>query len=131
MTELSRRGLLGASALGVGVALFGSPSSAVAAAPSARLYTRTRFTPQLRKVFKLTSATGSWSMRLTQVTDLPGARRGAKHCFGLTFRSSVAGPPQGTCTLRRPGFTSMTLFIVPSDASRRTYQAVVNRMPGA
>ena len=129
MAELTRRSLLGASALGVGVALFGSPPSAIAAVSSARLYTRTRFTPHLRKSFKLTSATGSWSMRLREVTDLPGARRGAKQSFGLTFRSSVAGPPQGTYTLRRPGFTPMTLFIVPSDAGRRTYQAVVNSMP--
>jgi hypothetical protein len=39
----------------------------------------------------------------------------------------VAGPPQGTYLLRRAGFTTTTLFVVPSDASCHTYQAIINR----
>jgi hypothetical protein len=31
--------------------------------------------------------------------------------------------------LRRPGFKPTTLFVVPSDAQRRTYQAVIFRKP--
>ena len=49
--------------------------------------------------------------------------------FSLTFRSGSAGPEQGSYVLRRPGFRPTTLFVVPSDATRRTYEAVVFRKP--
>jgi len=126
MTETSRRALLRAGAFGVVVAPFASVRTAFAAATT-NLYTRSRFTPLLNKAFTLTGATGSWSVTLTQVSNLPQAASGDNYRFGLTFRTSVAGPPQGTFTLKRAGFTSTTLFVVPSDAGRRTYQAIVNR----
>jgi hypothetical protein len=66
-------------------------------------------------------------MTLSQVGDLPNAASGDNYRFGLTFRSYASGPPQGTYTLRRSGFKSTDLFVVPSDTSRRTYQAVINR----
>lgn len=121
----SRRLLLGAGALGVLAAPFASIESA-AAARAENLYGRSRFTPLVNAKFTLVDVTGSWSMTLTQVSDIPQAAVGDIQRFGLTFRASAAGPPQGTYTLRRPGFTSTLLFVVPSDATRRTYQAVVN-----
>lgn len=129
MTETSRRALLRAGVLGVALAPFASASPAFAAVASSGLYTRSRFTPLLNSRFKLVGKTGTWPMTLTQVTDLPQAPGGAEHRFGLTFHSSVAGPTQGSYILRRSRFTSTTLFVVPSDASRRTYQAVVNSAP--
>lgn len=126
MTETSRRAVLRAGAFGVVVAPFASVRTAFAAATT-NLYTRSRFKPLINATFKLVDTTGSWSMTLSQVNDLPNAASGDNYRFGLTFRSSAAGPPQGTYTLRRSGFTSTTLFVVPSDASRRTYQAVINR----
>lgn len=126
MTETSRRALLRAGAFGVVVAPFASVRTAFAAATT-NLYTRSRFTPLLNNTFQLVSATRSLSVTLSQVSDLPQAASGDNQRFGITFRSSATGPPQGTYTLRRPGFTSTTLFVVPSDASRRTYQAVINR----
>jgi hypothetical protein len=126
MTETSRRALLRASALGVVVAPFASVRTAFAAATT-NLYTRSRFTPLVNKTVKFAGPTGSWSMTLSQVSDLPQAAGGDNYRFGLTFRSPVAGPLQGTYTMQRSGFTSTSLFVVPSDTSRRTYQAVINR----
>jgi len=126
MIGTSRRTLVRAGALGVFATPFLSAWSALAA-PSTDLYARTRFARLQSGAFTLVDATGSWSLTLTQVSDLPGAAAGDERRFGLTFRSTVAGPPQGSYTLRRPGFTATPLFVVPSDAGRRTYEAVVNR----
>jgi hypothetical protein len=126
MTETSRRALLRACAFGVVVAPFASVRTAFAAGTT-NLYARSRFTPLRNKAFQLTGATGTWSMTLTLVSDLANAAPGDNNRFGLTFSSSAAGPQQGTHTLRRSGFTSMELFVVPSDSNRRTYQAIVNR----
>lgn len=125
MTDTSRRTLLRVGAFGALLAPLASVRTAFAAATTA-LYTRSRFTPLLNKAFTLVDTSGSWSVVLTQVSDLAHAAKGDNKRFGLTFRASVAGPPQGTYTLKRGGFTSTTLFVVPSDAGRRTYQAIVN-----
>lgn len=127
MTDTTRRALLRASAFGVLVAPLASVRTAFAAATT-NLYTRSRFSPLINKSFTLVGATGSWSVVLTQVSDLPQAAKGDNQRFGLTLRSSVSGPPQDTYTLKRGGFTSTTLFVVPSDATRRTYQAIINRV---
>jgi hypothetical protein len=66
-------------------------------------------------------------MRLTEVSDLSSTLRGDDRSFGLTLTSPVAGPPQGSYVVRRRGFRPTTLFVVPSDAGRRTYQVVVFR----
>ena len=47
----------------------------------------------------------------------------------VTFRSGARGPEQGSYVLRRPGFKATTLFLVPSDRDRRTYEAVIFRKP--
>jgi hypothetical protein len=127
MTETSRRALLRASAVGLVAAPFATVATAVAA-PTTTLYTRARFMRQRKRGFNLVTRTGRWRMTLTQVEDLHGAARLDAHRFALTFRCSTAGPAQGTYTFRRPGFTPTTLFVVPSDASRRTYQAIINRL---
>ena len=127
MIHPSRRTLLRASAFGVVAAPFISIGSATAARAE-NLYSRPRFVSLAGAKFTLVDATGSWSLTLTQVGDLPGTAAGDPARFGLTFQAAIAGPPQGTYTLRRPGFTSTILFVVPSDATRRTYQAVVNSL---
>jgi hypothetical protein len=127
MTETSRRTLLRVGAIGVVLAPFASARTAFAAVTTARgLYTRSRFTQLRGASFRLVGANGSWPVTLSRVSDLPHTRRGDKLCFGLTFRTKVAGPPQGSYVLRRSRFKSTTLFVVPSDANRRIYQAVVN-----
>lgn len=125
MTHLSRRTLLGAGAAGVAMAVLAAPD-AFAATSRARLYSRGRFVRLRRRAFRITDHTGTWTVRLAAVSDLPLAGTGATDSFTLTFRSAAAGPPQGTYLLRRPGFASTRLFLVPSDVARRTYQAVVN-----
>jgi hypothetical protein len=127
MTETSRRALLRASAAGAVVVPFASVATAVAA-PATTLYARARFARQRKRGFSVVTRTGRWRMTLTQVEDLHGAARLDAHRFALTFRCMTEGPPQGTYTFRRPGFTPTTLFVVPSDSSRRTYQAIVNRL---
>lgn len=127
MTDISRRGLLGAGAFGL--VLGPVVSGPVAAAATQDLYVRSRFTPLLNKAFTLNAKSGIWRVTLTEIADLAHPASGARHCFSLSFRCSGAGPTQGSYSLRRSGFTSTTLFVVPSDAGRRTYQAVINSAP--
>jgi hypothetical protein len=140
MTDISRRGLIGAGATGVVVGVLGPGPSAEAAHRRRRrrkhrrkvakrptdLYARSRYAGLLDATFTLTGAAGAATVTLTGVRDLPSAAAGADGCFALTFRSPTAGPPQGTYTLRRDGFAATDLFVVP-DRGRRSYQAVVNR----
>ena len=130
MTDLSRRALLGAGAAGVAAAVAAAPVAAEAAAPlrASGLYSRKRFLSMRGRPMWLTDGTTRWPVRLSAVSDLSPALRGADGSFALTFRSTVAGPPQGTYTLAYRGFVPTTMFVVPSDARRRTYQAVVNRV---
>jgi hypothetical protein len=125
MTDLSRRGVLGAGAVGVVLAPLVTATEAAAAA-SRNLYGRKRFKRMLNKKFRLGSGPGSARVRLVRVSNLPSSPRGDTRQFALTFKAKTAGPPQGTYTLRRKGFASTSLFVVP-DARRRTYHAVVNR----
>ena len=126
MTELSRRVVLGAGAAGA-AALAVVPSMEAAAAATAKdLYTRRRFTRLRGKKFQLSNGSRSWAVKLTHVKDLEHAARGEQRSFALTFRRATPGPPQGTYTLRRPGFSPTVLFVVPSDRRRRTYEVVVN-----
>lgn len=125
MTEISRRALVRSGAAGVVLAPFAT-ARAAAAASTTGLYTRSRFTPLRGASFKLLSPTGTVPVTLATVFDLPSAEPGDDRRFGLTFQCTTPGPPQGTYTLRRPGFTSTLIFVVPSDAGRRTLQVVVN-----
>lgn len=126
MTEMSRRAVLGASAAGAVVLASGVQAAEAAPARVADLYRRRRFARVRGRRFLLTSPAGSWAVKLTEVRDLEHARHGDQRSFALTLRRASAGPPQGTYTLRRPGFSPTVLFVVPSDARRRTYEVVVN-----
>lgn len=131
MTDLSRRALLGAGAAGMAAAaVAAAPIAAEAAAPLrvSGLYSRKRFLPLRGRPMWLSDGIRSWPVRLGAVSDLSPALRGADGSFTLTFHSTVAGPPQGTYTLTYRGFVATTMFVVPSDARRRTYQVVVNRV---
>jgi hypothetical protein len=124
---ISRRGVVGASAVGVFLAPFVNVSEAEAAART-KLYTRKRFTPLLKKRFRLVGAGTRTPVRLVRVSDLSSRNRGDDHRFALTFRAARKGPPQGTYQLRRRGFRTTTLFVVP-DAHHRTYEVIVFRKP--
>jgi hypothetical protein len=127
MTDTSRRSLLRAGAFGALLAPLVSVRTAFAAATT-NPYSRSRFTKLQNATFSLADGTGTWSVVLLSTTDLDGAPRGDDNRYALTFRSSVVGPPQGSYTLQRNGFTATTLFVVPSDSTHRTYQAIVNRV---
>lgn len=126
MTETSRRTLLRASALAVLAAPFVTMRPA-SAAQSNDLYARERFSKLKNATFRLADSSGTWQVTLGQVYDLPGAPAGDRRRFGLTFHAATTGPVQGSYTLSRNGFTPTPLFVVPSDAQRRTYEAVINR----
>lgn len=128
MTDTSRRVLLRAGAFGVLLAPLVSVRTALAAATTSP-YSRSRFSKLQNAKFSLLGETSTWSVTLVSITDLAGAPSGDDNRYGLTFQSAVAGPPQGSYTLQRSGFTPTTLFVVPSDSARRTYQAIINRMP--
>lgn len=125
MTDLSRRSLLAAGAWGAALSPFLGAGAANATRP--RAYSRTRFLPLRRKRFRFAGAGGRWSGRLVEVSDLSSAQAGDDQAFGLTFTTRRPGPEQGTFIMQRRRFAPMTLFLVPADAQRRTYYAVVNR----
>jgi hypothetical protein len=130
MTSTTRRSLLRAGSLALVLAPALLAPEVYAAATTRRdLYARTRFAALRRKTFRLEGAGRQWRVRLTDVQNLPHAARKDQHRFSLTFRSGSAGPEQGSYVLRRPGFKPTTLFLVPSDSSRRTYRAVIFRKP--
>jgi hypothetical protein len=133
MTHLSpttRRAVLGAGVLGLVLApVLVSPEAVAGATMRKNLYARSRFTSLRRKSFRLDGASRHWRVRLTKVGNLPNTRRGDQHSFSLTFRCGTAGPDQGSYVIRRAGFRPTTLFLVPSDASRRTYEATIFAKP--
>jgi hypothetical protein len=126
MTDTSRRTLLRAGAFGALLAPLVSVRTAFAAATT-NLYSRSRFSKLQNAKFSLVSGTSTWTVTLVKISDLAGAPSGADNRFGLTFASSTAGPAQGSYTLKRSGFTSTVLFVVP-DATRRNYEATINRV---
>lgn len=129
MTPTTRRSLLRAGALGVVLApVLMAPEVYAAATTRRDLYTRKRFSALRRRSFRLDGAGRHWRVKLTEVRNLPNTRRRDQHAFSLTFRSGSTGPEQGSYVLRRPGFRATTLFLVPSDPARRTYQAVIHRL---
>ena len=130
MTKTTRRSLLAAGAVGAALApILLAPEVYAAATTGRDLYSRKRFSALRRKTFRLEAAGRHWRVKLTDVQSLPHTPRKDQHRFSLTFRSGSAGPEQGSYVLRRPGFKATTLFLVPSDRSRRTYEAVVFRKP--
>jgi hypothetical protein len=130
MTVVTRRALMGAGALGVALApLLVAPEVYAAATTRRNLYSRSRFSSLRRKSFRLEGAGRHWRVTLTKVGNLPNCRKKDQGAFSLTFRTGAFGPEQGSYVLRRPGFRPTTLFLVPSDAGRRTYEAVVFQKP--
>jgi hypothetical protein len=130
MTSATRRTLLAASALGAALApVLLAPDVYAAATTRRDLYTRSRFWALRRKTFRLDGAGRHWRVKLTKVGNLPNSKKRNPHAFSLTFRSGARGPEQGSYVLRRPGFKATTLFLVPSDRDRRTYEAVIFRKP--
>ena len=130
MTSTTRRTLLGASVIGAIVApVLLAPDAYAAATTRRSLYARTRFSALRRKTFRLDGAGRHWRVRLTDVGNLRNCTKKDPHTFSLTFRAGSTGPEQGSYVLRRPGFKPTTLFLVPSDPDRLTYEAVIFRKP--
>lgn len=139
MSDLTRRTVLGASATGLAAAAVSSGADPVLAAPARRtgpltrrftsehaLYRRGRFLKRRGSAFWVTGTGVRLTMKLVKVSDISGAGRGSLRSFELTFRAARKGPAQGTYTLSRKRFAATSLFLVPTDADRRTYRAVVN-----
>lgn len=140
MSDLTRRAVIGASATGLAAtAVAGALPEPVQAAPARRtgpmarrftsehaLYRRGRFLKRRGAAFWVTGTGVRLTMTLVKVSDISGASRGSLRSFELTFRAARKGPVQGTYTLSRKRFGATSLFLVPTDAERRTYRAVVN-----
>jgi hypothetical protein len=126
MTPTTRRTALSAAAATAFLAPFATARAAFGAAAHRDLYTRARFRRQLRSSFLVIGRRDEWRMRLVRVRNLPEAPDGDRRRFVLTFRSRVPGPPQGSYVFQRRRFTPTTLFVVPSDRERRTYEAVIS-----
>ncbi len=144
MTDLTRRTVLATGAGGMALAaVTAAVPDAAAAAPSlvdartaalaergftrnAKLYRRKRFKAHRTMVFKVSGPGVHLRMKLTDVSNIPLVTKGSNRSFELVFKARHAGPPQGTYTFRRRGFKATSLFMVPTDAGRRTYRVTVN-----
>lgn len=141
MTELTRRTVLATGATGAAVAVVGLPELAgatPAAPPAARpaaaprytretkLYRRKRFVQQRKQRFRVTGPGTSIKLTLVSVTDLPLVAKGSNRSFELTFTAPRRGPEQGTYTFQRRRFAATSLFLVPTDETRRRYRATIN-----
>lgn len=126
MTAVSRRSILAAGAAGAALSPFLGTEAALAMKPRVG-YSRARFAPFLRKRFRVSGPGGRWTARLLEITDLNSLQVGDDQAFGLLFRATQRGPEQATVTVRRARFAPVKLFLVPTDATRRNYYAVVNR----
>jgi hypothetical protein len=130
MRQTTRRTLLSAGAFGLALApVLLAPEVYAASTTRRDLYSRTRFSGLRRKTFRLEGQGRHWRVKLTEVRNLPHTPPKDQHRFSLTFHFGSPGPEQGSYVLRRPGFKPTTLFLVPSDRERRTYQAVIFRKP--
>jgi len=131
MTQTTtRRALLAVGAVGVALTpILLAPDVFAAATTRRDLYSRSRFSSLRRKTFRLEGPGRHYRVRLADVGRLAHASRRDQHRFILTFRFGAPGPEQGSYVLRRPGFKATTLFLVPTDSGRRTYQAVIYRKP--
>lgn len=129
-SAVTRRTLVLAGAAGAALGpLLVAPDVFAAATSRRDLYTRSRFRALRGRSFRLEGGGRTWRVRLTRVRDVPHAPRRDAHRFSLTFTSGVPGPEQGSYVLRRQGFRATTLFVVPSDAARRTYEVIVLGTP--
>jgi len=141
MTDLSRRTVLATGATGVAVTMVALHGAADAAplgatapgAPAARaftreakLYRRKRFVKLRKERFRVTGPGVAIKLRLDAVRDIPRVSRGSNRSFELTFTAPRRGPEQGTYLFKRRRFAKTSLFLVPTDETRRVYRATVN-----
>jgi hypothetical protein len=127
VSEISRRSLIQAGVFSAAAVML-VPESASAATAAKNLLSRSRFQQYLNSGFTFASGTAKWSATLLQIGDLlPVVVANDDNRFSLTFRTDKVGPPQGTYTFSRPGFTATGLFVIP-DPTNRYYQAVINRI---
>jgi hypothetical protein len=139
MTDLTRRTVLATGATGAAVAVVGLPDLAgatplaparPAAAPrytrETKLYRRKRFVQQRKQRFRVTGPGTAIKMTLVAVTDIPLVAKGSNRSFELTFTAPRRGPEQGTYTFQRRRFKATSLFLVPTDDTRRRYRATIN-----
>ena len=90
MTDLSRRGILGAAFFGVVLAPFVRGTEAEAAR-RANLYSRRRFSPLRGRRFHLVDGGRRTPVRLVRISNLPGSPKGHNGCFALEFKAAKAG----------------------------------------
>lgn len=130
MTSTTRRALLRAGAAGLALApVLVGPDAFAALTTRRGLYVRERFAALKHRTFVMDGPEGRWRVRLVRVGNLAHCAPKDSHAFSLTFRTSRRGPAQGSYLVRRRGFRATTLFLVPCDEARRTYEAVVFRRP--
>jgi len=130
MKTTTRRSLLRAGALGLALGpVLLAPEAFAAFTTRHTLYARDRFAALRHRSFLLEGPERTWRARLVSVRDLPNGKRLDPSSFCLTFRAVGQGPAQGTYLLKRRGFAPTSLFLVPSDADRRNYAAVVFHKP--
>jgi len=92
----------------------------------AKLYRRKRFKKHRKQRFTATGPGVRIKLKLVDVANIPLVTKGSNRSFELTFTTKRPGPPQGTYELKRRSFRRTSLFLVPTDASRRRYRATVN-----
>lgn len=127
MVVVSRRRVLQGVPVTVAAAALTTAAAGPASAAKATTdpLSRSRWSGLVGSTFTATSATGSWSGRLTAVDDLPGSA-GSDRRYALRFTSTKPSS-ESTYGVSRPGFTATQLHLVPGSTGT-SWTAVVNRL---
>ena len=132
MQDLSRRGLLKAAGVVVGLAALPVGAVGVASATSQSPFRRSEFTPFIGKQVRLVQDGRAVRATLVSVKDLMPADAGAEHRFKVLMRPGQREQrlSQGLATLQRSKLKDLTVALVPvgPQDEAQDYEMVVNRL---
>jgi hypothetical protein len=126
--QATRRAVLRAAAatpLAIAFGTFAGPAWAAVD----RSFVRGTWSPFIGRTFTLAADGRTAKATLSSLSDLHGARPGARQRFSLVF-SADRELPEGTVTVRRRGFPAVSLFMTAVDrgVDAQHRQAVINRI---
>ena len=124
----TRRLVLRAAAV-TPLAIAAGAGAAPAWGAAGRAFVRGTWSPYVGRAFTLTGDGTAARAVLSSVSDLHGARPGARQRFSLVFTADRE-LPEGTVTVRRRGFPALSLFMTAVDrgVDAQHRQAVINRI---
>lgn len=128
MPDVSRRAVLGAGVVSVGLGIAGAAGVDAPAADAAPVGPpcRSHYSKSLGQTFTATHGKHAYRLKLAHIRDLVGTSAAERdRCFNLVF-SAPEALPDGIYTIARRGVVTHSLFL-SRIGGRATMQALVNR----